>query len=58
METKKRSWLFADVIVQLDSAAGEAREEGSEGLASYIESVLIPFIENEQMLAELAEMRH
>ena len=30
---KSRSELFKDVIIQLDSAAGEAREEGAEELA-------------------------
>jgi hypothetical protein len=32
---QKKSWseLFEDVIIQLDSAAGEAREEGAEELA-------------------------
>jgi hypothetical protein len=46
---KTRSELFEDVIIQLDSAAGEAREGGNEGLATYIEETLIPFIEEERI---------
>jgi hypothetical protein len=53
---KSRSELFEDVIVQLDSAAGEAREGGNEGLATYIEETLIPFIEEERVEALVAEM--
>jgi hypothetical protein len=30
MMLKSRSELFEDVIIQLDSAAGEAREDGAE----------------------------
>jgi hypothetical protein len=41
---KSRSELFEDGIVQLDSAAGEAREDGLEELATYIEETLIPFV--------------
>jgi hypothetical protein len=52
---KKRSMLFEEVIVQLDSAEGEAREDGMEALADYVESVLIPFIEDEQLKAFLEE---
>jgi hypothetical protein len=33
MQKKSRSELFEDVIIQLDSAAGEAREDGAEELA-------------------------
>jgi hypothetical protein len=51
---KSRSELFEDVIIQLDSAAGEAREEGEEELATYIEETLIPFIQEERVEA-LAE---
>ena len=51
METRPRSLLFEDVIVQLDSAAGECREQGNEALAEYIEGTLISFIEGEQMFA-------
>jgi hypothetical protein len=32
METRPRSKLFEDVIVQLDSAAGEASEQGAQEL--------------------------
>jgi hypothetical protein len=53
---KPRSLLFKDVIVQLDSAAGEAAEQGAQELCDYIEGTLIDFIETEMMLAELAEM--
>jgi hypothetical protein len=51
-----RSQLFRAVIVHLDSAAGEAREQGSEDLALYIEGVLIPFIQEEQFHAALEEV--
>jgi hypothetical protein len=44
---KARCQLFKDVIVQLDSAAGEAAEQGAEELADYILDVLIPFIQDE-----------
>ena len=40
---KNRSELFEDVVVRLDSATGEAREDGLEELATYIEETLIPF---------------
>jgi len=50
-ESKRRSELFGEVIVQLDSAAGEAREEGSEDLALYIEETLIPFVDLEKRAA-------
>jgi hypothetical protein len=53
---KSRSQLFQDVIIQLDSAAGEAVEEGAEGLADYILDMLIPFIQDEMIMAGLAEM--
>jgi hypothetical protein len=44
------------VIRHLDAAAGEARETGPESVADYIEEVLIPFIEGEQLSAALGEM--
>jgi len=47
MKTRSRSQLFEDVIVQLDSAAGEAIEDGAEQLADYILDVLIPFVQDE-----------
>jgi hypothetical protein len=53
---KTRSQLFEDVIVQLDSAAGEAREDGAEELATYIEETLIPFIEEERLEAMAEEI--
>ena len=53
---KSRSELFEDVIIQLDSAAGEAREQEAEGLATYIEETLIPFIEEERIEALVEEI--
>jgi len=47
METqypKVRSQLFEVVIIQLDSAAGEASEDGDDELCNYILDVLIPFV--------------
>ena len=44
------------MIIQLDSAANEAVEEGAEGLADYILDMLIPFIQDEMIMAGLAEM--
>ena len=44
---KTRCQLFKDVIVQLDSAAGEAAEQGAEELCVYILDVLIPVIQDE-----------
>ena len=52
---KPRSELFKQTIIQLDSAAGEARENGLESLALHIEDTLIPFIESEQLSASLEE---
>ena len=54
---KTRSQLFEDVIIQLDSAAGEAREQEAEGLATYIEETLIPFIGEERLDAMAEEAR-
>ena len=51
----QRSQLFEEVIVQLDSAAGEARETGPAGLAEYIEDVLVPFVVEEQIAAAVEE---
>jgi hypothetical protein len=51
METRPRSKLFEDVIVQLDSAAGEASEQGAQELCDYILDVLIPFIQDEMTMA-------
>jgi hypothetical protein len=53
---KSRSELFEDVIIRLDSAAGEAREDGNEGLATHIKETLIPFIEEERVEALVEEM--
>jgi hypothetical protein len=58
MEKRSRSELFEDVIIQLDSAAGEAREDGIEELAVYIEETLIPFIKEERLEALAEEVRH
>ncbi len=55
METKPRSQLFEDVIVQLDSAAGEAAEQGAEELCDYIVDVLILFIQDEMTQALIEE---
>jgi hypothetical protein len=54
---RPRSKLFEDVLVQLDSAAGEAVEEGADALADYILDVLIPFIQDEATMAWLEETR-
>jgi hypothetical protein len=51
MEPKSRTQLFEDVIVQLDSAAGEASEQGAQELADYIQETLITFIEDEMLQA-------
>jgi len=50
---KTRSQLFKDVLIQLDSAAGEAVEEGSDRLADYILDTLIPFIQDELIMAAM-----
>jgi hypothetical protein len=42
-----RCQLFKDVIIQLDSAAGEATEQGAQELCDYILDVLIPFVQDE-----------
>jgi hypothetical protein len=55
METRPRSKLFEDVIVQLDSAAGEASEQGAQELCDYILDVLIPFIQDEMTMALMEE---
>ncbi len=55
MQQKTRSELFSDVIVQRDSAAGEASEQGADDLADYILDVLIPFIQDEMTMAALGE---
>jgi hypothetical protein len=52
-----RSKLFEDVIVQLDSAAGECVEQGADELADFILDVLIPFIQDEATMAWLEETR-
>jgi hypothetical protein len=54
-EGKTRAELFGEVIRHLDSAAGEARETGPVHVAEYIEEVLIPFVEGEQLGAALVE---
>jgi hypothetical protein len=51
-----RSSLFKEVIVHLDSAAGEARAEGNEDLAEYIEDTLIRFVTDELIDAGVQEM--
>jgi hypothetical protein len=55
--TKPRSELFGEIIIHLDTAAGEARVGGPESIADYIEEVLIPFVEGEQWAAVLEEIR-
>jgi hypothetical protein len=55
MEPKSRTQLFEDVIVQLDSAAREASEQGAQELADYIQETLITFIEDEMLQAWLEE---
>jgi hypothetical protein len=57
METQPRSSLFKDTLIQLDSAAEEAAEQGAEELANYILDMLIPFIEDQQIMAYLEEAR-
>ena len=52
---KTRCQLFKDVIIQLDSAAGEATEQGAQELCDYILDVLIPFIQDEMTMALLEE---
>jgi hypothetical protein len=52
-EEQRRSELFGEVLVQLDSAAEEAAKVGSGGLAEHIRGVLIPFIEKERSLAQI-----
>jgi hypothetical protein len=52
---KTRCQLFKDVLIQLDSAAGEASEQGAEELADYILDVLIPFLQDEMLMAWLGE---
>ena len=44
----RRSELFEEVLIQLDSAAGEAEQTGPKSVAVMIWEVLIPFIEKEQ----------
>jgi hypothetical protein len=51
----RRSTLFEDVMVQLDSEAGEAVEQGAEELADYIVEVLIPFIQDGMVMAAAEE---
>jgi hypothetical protein len=41
----RRSELFEEVLIQLDSAAGEAEKTGPKSVAVMINEVLIPFIE-------------
>ena len=47
----RRSELFEEVLIQLDSAAGEAEKTGPKSVAVMIQEVLIPFIEEEQATA-------
>jgi hypothetical protein len=53
-----RSALFAGVWAYLDYAAAKVREDGeetSEGVARYVEGVLVPFIEGEGRAALVQE---
>jgi hypothetical protein len=56
MEQKTNSQLFKDVIIQLDSAAGEAAEQGAGAVCDYILDTLIPFIQDQMVMAALEEM--
>ena len=49
------SELFEEVLIQLDSAAGEAEQTGPKSVAVMIWEVLIPFIEEEQATARRRE---
>ena len=51
----RRSELFEEVLIQLDSAAGEAQKTGPKSVAVMIQEVLIPFIEEEQATARRRE---
>jgi hypothetical protein len=51
----RRSELFEEVLIQLDSAAGEAEQTGPKSVAVMIWEVLIPFIEEEQATARRRE---
>jgi hypothetical protein len=56
MEEKSKSELFKEVIIQLDSASREALDCGQEQLCEYIQDVLIPFIQDEMIMAAIEEM--
>jgi hypothetical protein len=43
-----RACLFDAVLIQLDSAAGEGRAEGSPVVVEHVEACLIPFVEAER----------
>jgi hypothetical protein len=51
----RRSELFEEVLIQLDSAAGEAEKTGPKSVAVMIWEVLIPFIEEEKGTARRRE---
>jgi hypothetical protein len=51
----RRSELFDEVLIQLDSAAGEAERTGPKSVAVMIWEVLIPFIEEERATARRRE---
>ena len=51
----RRSELFEEVLIQLDSAAGQAEQTGPKSVAVMIWEVLIPFIEEEQAIARRRE---
>lgn len=55
VEDRKRSELFGDVLLRLDLAAETAAETGSEEVASHIREMLVPFIQKEQIFAQMAE---
>ncbi|HSK83115.1 MAG TPA: hypothetical protein VK902_06865 [Rubrobacter sp.] len=55
IEEKSRSELFGEVLIQLHSVVEEAGETGSDGEASYVREVLIPFLDKERFFAEMLE---
>lgn len=55
IEAKKRSELFGEVLVQLHSAVGEAKETSPDGEANYVKEELIPFVEKERFFAEMLD---
>ena len=52
-----RSEMFNRVIVAVDGARAEAEDAGDERYARYVETVLFPFLEEEQARAQIFEWR-